>query len=120
MLDRRSFLRFLDLIESSSIPDAKTIWLFRDRLAQARVRRQPSIRAGPATNAVAGLPGVLRPDRRCLAGAGPGPAQQTRRSRDRPGRIAESVKQVRAGALATLASVIGASGLLSQLADYSV
>ena len=35
LLDRRSFLQFLDLAESSSIPDAKTIWLFRDRLAQA-------------------------------------------------------------------------------------
>jgi hypothetical protein len=37
LLDRRSFLQFLDLTESSSIPDAKTIWLFRDRLAQAGV-----------------------------------------------------------------------------------
>ncbi|SFM68430.1 Transposase domain [Rugamonas rubra] len=35
LLDRRSFLQFLDLPESSSIPDAKTTWLFRDRLAQA-------------------------------------------------------------------------------------
>src|SRR5471032_2109539 len=35
LLDRRSFLQFLDLTESSSIPDAKTICLFRDRLAQA-------------------------------------------------------------------------------------
>ena len=35
LLDRRSFLQFLELTESSSIPDAKTIWLFRDRLAQA-------------------------------------------------------------------------------------
>jgi IS5 family transposase len=35
LLDRPSFLQFLDLTESSSIPDAKTIWLFRDRLAQA-------------------------------------------------------------------------------------
>jgi IS5 family transposase len=40
LLDRRSFLRFLDLTESSSIPDAKTIWLFRDRLAQAGVGNQ--------------------------------------------------------------------------------
>lgn len=40
LLDRRSFLRFLDLTESSSIPDAKTIWLFRDRLAQAGVGHQ--------------------------------------------------------------------------------
>ena len=37
LLDRRSFLQFLDLTESSSIPDAKTIWLFGDRLAQAGV-----------------------------------------------------------------------------------
>jgi IS5 family transposase len=35
LLDRRSFLQFLGLTESSTIPDAKTIWLFRDRLAQA-------------------------------------------------------------------------------------
>ena len=35
LLDRRSFLQFLDLTDSSSIPDAKTIWLFRERLAQA-------------------------------------------------------------------------------------
>lgn len=34
-LDRRSFLQFLDLTESSNIPDAKTIWLFRNHLAQA-------------------------------------------------------------------------------------
>lgn len=40
LLDRRSFPRFLDLTESSSIPDAKTIWLFRDRLAQAGVGNQ--------------------------------------------------------------------------------
>ncbi|MBJ7309585.1 transposase [Rugamonas sp. CCM 8940] len=33
LLDRRSFLQFLDLTESSSIPDAKMIWLFRDGLA---------------------------------------------------------------------------------------
>jgi IS5 family transposase len=40
LLDRRSFLQFLDLTDSSSIPDAKTIWLFRDRLAQAGVGNQ--------------------------------------------------------------------------------
>jgi IS5 family transposase len=33
--DRRGFLQFLDLTESSRNPEAKTIWLFRDRLAQA-------------------------------------------------------------------------------------
>lgn len=35
LLDRRSLHQFLGLTESSTIPDAKTIWLFRDRLAQA-------------------------------------------------------------------------------------
>ncbi|MDQ2821703.1 MAG: transposase [Pseudomonadota bacterium] len=35
LLDRRSFLQFLGLTESSTILDAKTIWLFRDHLAQA-------------------------------------------------------------------------------------
>ena len=35
LLDRRSFLQFLSLTDSSTIPDAKTIRLFRDRLAQA-------------------------------------------------------------------------------------
>jgi IS5 family transposase len=39
LLDRRSFLQFLDLTDSSS-PDAKTIWLFLDRLAQAGVGNQ--------------------------------------------------------------------------------
>jgi transposase, IS5 family len=34
LLDRRSFLQFLGLTDSSTIFDAKTIWLFRDRLVQ--------------------------------------------------------------------------------------
>lgn len=38
--DRRSFLQFLGLADSSSIPGAKTIWLFSDRLAQAGLRAQ--------------------------------------------------------------------------------
>ncbi|MYN30117.1 hypothetical protein [Duganella levis] len=40
MLDRRSFLQFFDLTESSSVPYAKTIWLFLGRLAQAGVGNQ--------------------------------------------------------------------------------
>ena len=40
LLDRRGFLLFLDRAGISSIPDAKTIWLFRDRLAQAGVGDQ--------------------------------------------------------------------------------
>jgi hypothetical protein len=44
LLDRRSFLRFLDLTESRSIVDVKTIWLFRDRLAQASLGNRGRIR----------------------------------------------------------------------------
>ena len=40
LLDRRSFLQFLGLTESSSISDAKAIWLFRERLAQAGLGNQ--------------------------------------------------------------------------------
>lgn len=40
LLDRRSFLQFFDLTESSNIPAAKTIWLFHARLAQAGVGKQ--------------------------------------------------------------------------------
>ena len=34
VLDRRSFLQFLAFTESSTIADARTIWLIRDRLVQ--------------------------------------------------------------------------------------
>ena len=37
LLDCRSFLQFLGLTESRTTPDAKTIWLFRDRVAPARL-----------------------------------------------------------------------------------
>ena len=33
--DRLSFMRFLVLGLSNRVPDAKTIWLFRERLTQA-------------------------------------------------------------------------------------
>lgn len=35
--DRMSFMRFLGLTLSDSVPDAKTIWLFRDTLTKANV-----------------------------------------------------------------------------------
>ncbi|GBD57993.1 IS5 family transposase [Gluconobacter wancherniae NBRC 103581] len=34
--DRLSFMRFLGLGLSDRVPDAKTLWLFRERLTQAR------------------------------------------------------------------------------------
>lgn len=40
LLDRRSFLQFLGLTDSSTVPDTKTIWLFLDRLAQAGLGAQ--------------------------------------------------------------------------------
>ena len=35
ILDRLSFMRFLGLGINDKVPDAKTIWLFRDRLSKA-------------------------------------------------------------------------------------
>jgi len=35
--DRLSFMRFLDLSLGDDVPDAKTIWLFREQLSEARV-----------------------------------------------------------------------------------
>jgi len=35
--DRLSFMRFLDLPLGADVPDAKTIWLFREQLTEARV-----------------------------------------------------------------------------------
>lgn len=32
ILDRRSFARFLDLLDCDAVPDEKTIWLFREKL----------------------------------------------------------------------------------------
>ena len=62
LLDRRSFLQFLDLSDMSSISDAKTIWFFRDLLAQAHagthVFEQVQLQLQEH-----GLHGALRPDR---------------------------------------------------------
>ena len=35
--DRMSFMRFLDLTLSDNVPDAKTIWLFREKLTEAGI-----------------------------------------------------------------------------------
>ena len=35
--DRLSFMRFLDLSLGDDVPDAKTIWLFREQLTEAGV-----------------------------------------------------------------------------------
>lgn len=38
ILDRMSFMRFLGLHAGDPVPDAKTIWLFREQLRQAVLR----------------------------------------------------------------------------------
>jgi IS5 family transposase len=35
ILDRFSFMRFLDLVTSDKVPDSKTIWLFKETIAQS-------------------------------------------------------------------------------------
>src|SRR3954453_6876286 len=58
--DRLSFMRFLGLSLEDRVPDATTVWLYREKLAQA------------------GLPGHGRPDRRRLHRVGARAAQQPR------------------------------------------
>ncbi len=38
--DRMSFMRFLDLTLSDTVPDAKTIWVFHEALTQAGVAKE--------------------------------------------------------------------------------
>ena len=40
ILDRLSFMRFLGLCINDPVPDAKTIWLFRDRLSAGKMTEQ--------------------------------------------------------------------------------
>lgn len=53
--DRLSFMRFLGLGLSDGVPDAKTIWLFREHVAQAR-----AIKAGKLPDAWKDEPAKLR------------------------------------------------------------
>jgi transposase, IS5 family len=43
--DRLSFMRFLGLSLGDRVPDARTIWLFRERLTRAEVDGKPAIEA---------------------------------------------------------------------------
>ena len=40
ILDRLSFTRFLGLSLADRIPDARTVWMYRDKLAQSGVVRR--------------------------------------------------------------------------------
>lgn len=43
--DRLSFMRFLGLGLSDSVPDANTIWTFREALTEAQIEGRPAIQA---------------------------------------------------------------------------
>src|SRR4051812_9677827 len=43
--DRLSFMRFLGLGLGDRVPDARTIWLFRERLTRAEIEGRPAIEA---------------------------------------------------------------------------
>ena len=43
--DRPSFMRFLELSLGDRVPDARTIWLFRERLTRAEIDGRPAIEA---------------------------------------------------------------------------
>jgi transposase len=43
--DRLSFMRFLGLSLGDRVPDARTIWLFRERLTRAEINGRPAIEA---------------------------------------------------------------------------
>src|ERR1700749_1649882 len=62
--DRLSFMRFLGLDLADTVPDANTIWTFREALTRARIAGQPAIEvlferfdAALATAGVLGLSG---------------------------------------------------------------
>ena len=40
IIDRLSFMRFLDMVLDSRVPDAKTIWLFRSKLEEHKLTRK--------------------------------------------------------------------------------
>ena len=62
--DRLSFMRFLDLGLEDAVPDATTIWLFREALVAGRADRQ-AVRPLQPAPADQGLHRARRPDRRC-------------------------------------------------------
>ena len=58
--DRLSFMRFLDLELEDPVPDATTIWLFREALAEGADR--PAVRALRPASRGRGLHCARRPD----------------------------------------------------------
>ena len=82
--DRLSFMRFLGLGLNDRVPDAKTIWMFRERLTRAGAidRSVPAVRRGHSCGRVHRDVG---PDRRQLPGGGSQAAQHPGREAGREG-----------------------------------
>ena len=74
--DRLSFSRFLGLAIEDSIPDATTLWLFREKLARAGLIEQLFDRFRPASCGQ-GLHGAWRADHRRQYRAGADAAEQS-------------------------------------------
>src|SRR5215467_12677655 len=75
--DRLSFMRFLGLGLEDRVPDARTIWLFREKLTTAGAIKV--VRAVRYHVETGGLHCHVGSDRRCQPGCGAAPAQYGRR-----------------------------------------
>ena len=75
--DRLSFMRFLGPGLSDRVPDAKTVWLFRERLTQVGAIEIPFNRFDAILRKAGDLADV-RPDPGCYAGRGSEAAQYER------------------------------------------
>src|SRR4051812_37528491 len=103
--DRLSFMRFLGLGLADPVPDANTIWTFREALTRATLGGRPAIEvlfgAYEASPDSGRLPGDGRPDRRRLHHRRPQAAQHgSREARHQggahPGRVGGQARQARA------------------------
>ena len=83
--DRLSFMRFLDLELEDPVPDATTIWLFREALAQAGLIDRVFDRFGQHLRVRATLRAAARSSTRALCRRR---SSATRRTRTRPSRLA--------------------------------
>ena len=83
--DRLSFMRFLGLALEDRVPDAKTVWLYREQLTQAGAIERLFERFDAALRA-AGYLAMSRPDRGCDRGRGAPAAAHPGREGDGQGR----------------------------------
>jgi hypothetical protein len=80
--DRLSFMRFLGLSLADRVPDARTIWLFREKLTKAGAIKTRAFRRDVEGS---GLHRHVGPDRRCEPHRRAAPAQYERREESNQG-----------------------------------